>query len=154
MRRSVAGTFALLIAATAIPGCNPGATAEPTIAPTVSASAAMPSAPSTQSPGALPSVPDLPAGMPVMSDAEPADALPADPGLIARWTVDAIGPDVYAFYLDALPTAGFAIQDEFPGGNVAVIRFSTPDGTTLDLSLVGEGDGNRTRIDLGLPEGP
>jgi len=152
MRRSVAGTFALLIAA-GVAGCIPGATAEPTVSPTLSASAA-PSAPPMESPGALPSVPDVPPGLPVMPDAEPADPLPADPGLIARWAVDAIGPDVYAFYLEALPAAGFAIRDEFPGGNVAVIRFTTPDGTTLDLSLVGEGDGNRTRIDLRLPEGP
>ena len=36
----------------------------------------------------------------------------------------------------------------------AIIRFSTPDGTSLDLTLVGEDGGDRTRIDLRLPEGP
>jgi hypothetical protein len=79
---------------------------------------------------------------------------PAEPLAIARWTVDATGPDVYGFYLDALPAAGFVVRDSFPGGNVAVIRFTTPDGDTLDLSLVGEGDGEQTRISLRLPEGP
>jgi hypothetical protein len=68
--------------------------------------------------------------------------------------VDAIGPDVYAFYLDALPAAGYVIEERFPGGNVAIIRFSRPDGTSLDLTLVGEDGGDRTRIDLRLPEGP
>ena len=84
--------------------------------------------------------------------AEPAAP---DPGVMARWLVDAIGPDVYRFYLDALPEAGFVVTDRFPGGNVAVIRFTTPEGSSLDLSLVGEGEGSsRTRIDLRPPEGP
>ena len=79
---------------------------------------------------------------------------PTEPGSIARWMVDAIGPDVYTYYLHALPAAGFAIQGRYPGGNVAIIRFTTPNGDTFDLALVGEGDGDQVRISLRLPEGP
>jgi hypothetical protein len=97
-------------------------------------------------------MPDVPVGLPVMPGADPAEP---DPGVMAGWLVDAVGPDVYRFYLDALPAAGFAVTDRFPGGNVAIIRFTTPDGITLDLSLVGEGEGSlRTRIELRPPEGP
>jgi hypothetical protein len=149
MRRSVAGTIALLIAI-ATTACVPAATVTPRATPSAGTPTSVPS----ESQGSLPSVPGLPAGLPVMPGAEAVDPQPADPGHLARWTVDAIGPDVYAFYLDALPAAGFVIEERFPGGNVAVIRFSAPDGTTLDLALVGEGEGDRTRIDLRLPEGP
>ena len=153
MRRSVAGTFALLIAIAAA-SCVPAATIEPSSTPLAGGSAGTQAANPTESPSALPSLLDVPAGLPVMPGAQTVTAEPSDPGHIARWMVDAIGPDVYAFYIDALPAAGFVIEGRFPGGNVAVIRFSTPDGTTLDLALVGEGDGDRTRIDLRLPEGP
>ena len=153
MRRSVAGTFALLIAIAAA-SCVPAATTEPSSTPLAGRSAGTQAASPTESPSALPSLPELPAGLPVMPGAQTVNAQPSDPGHIARWMVDAIGPDVYAFYLDALPAAGFVIEGRFPGGNVAVIRFSTANGTTLDLALIGEGDGERTRIDLRLPEGP
>ena len=96
----------------------------------------------------------MPDQLPVMPDAVPADPPPTERGVIAGWTVDAVGPEVYAFYLDALPAAGFVVTERFPGGNVAVIRFTTPDGDTLDLALVGEAAGERTRISLRLPEGP
>jgi hypothetical protein len=73
--------------------------------------------------------------------------------VIARWTIDAIVPEVYRYYLDALPAAGFAIRGRYPGGDVAIIRFGVDDGTTLDLALVGEGAGSSTtRIDLVLPD--
>lgn len=151
MRRSVAGTFALLIATIAT-GCGP-TQASPASAPSGESAAANPSsAAATNSPSPSVSLPEVLAGLPVMPGAEAADP---DPGVMARWLVDAIGPDVYRFYLDALPAAGFVVTDRFPGGNVAVIRFTTPDGSSLDLSLVGEGEGSsRTRIDLRPPEGP
>ena len=153
MRRSVAGTFALLIAAICTAGCvGASSSRAPTPSPTVSASAIPASVPANASPAVIPSLPEVPAGLPVMPGAQPDDP---DPGVIARWRIDAIGPDVYRFYLDALPAAGFAVTDRFPGGGAAVIRFATPEGTTLDLSLVGEGEGSsRTRIDLRPPEGP
>jgi hypothetical protein len=152
MRRPVAGTVALLIAIAAA-SCAQGATIEPSSTPLGTASAGLQTAFPSISPSGLPSQPDIPAGLPVMPGAQVVNAQPADPGHIARWMADDIGPDVYAFYLDALPATGFVIEERFPGGNVAVIRFSTPDGTVLDLALIGEGDGERTRIDLRLPEG-
>ena len=155
MRRPVAGTFALLIAAATAAACSaPGGSAEPTSTP-VASGVASPSTTSTAgTPTPLPSQAAVPDGLPVMPGAVAADPPPAEPGVIARWTVDAIGPEVYAFYLDALPAAGFAIKERFPGGNVAVIRFTTPAGDSLDLALVGEDNGDRTRVSLRLPEGP
>jgi hypothetical protein len=152
MRRSLAGTAALLIAAAAAACTAPGATAEPASTPV--AGAASPSTtPALGTPTPIPSLPAVPDDLPVMPGAVTADPR-TEPGSIARWTVDAVGPEVYRFYLDALPAAGFAIDGRFPGGNVAIIRFTTPEGDTLDLALVGEGGGDRTRISLRLPEGP
>ncbi|HEY8177516.1 MAG TPA: hypothetical protein VIH19_02865 [Candidatus Limnocylindria bacterium] len=155
MRRSVAGTFALLIATTTAAACSaPGATAEPTRTSVASGAASPSDTPSWGTPSALPTLPAVPDQLPVMPEAVPADPPPTEREVIAGWTVDAVGPEVYAFYLDALPAAGFVVTERFPGGNVAVIRFTTPDGDTLDLALVGEAAGERTRISLRLPEGP
>jgi hypothetical protein len=157
MRRSVAGTFALLIAAIVTAGCGPiqssQATAPSGTPPSGGSTPAIPSsAAATASPSPSASLSQVPAGLPVVPRAEPVDP---DPGVIGRWEVAAIGPDVYQFYLDALPAAGFVVTDRYPGGNVAVIRFATPDGTSLDLALVGVGeDSSRTRIDLLPTEGP
>ena len=132
MRRSVAGTFALLIATTTAAARSvPGATAEPTGTSVASGAAPASDTPSRGTPSALATLPAVPDQLPVM-----ADAVPADPPL------------------DALPAAGFVVMERFPGGNVAVIRFTTPAGDTLDLALVGEAAGKRTRISLRLPEGP
>lgn len=156
MHRSAAGTIALLIAIVVANGCaGAGATTTPIATPTASIPAQPTTTPSSASPSAVPSRPPIPAGMPVMPGAEPADPATIEPRVIAQWTVDAIGPRVYQYYLDALPAAGFAVRGRFPGGNAAIIRFETPEGMTLDLALVGEGEhGRRTRIELVLPEGP
>ena len=154
MRRSVAGTVALLIAAGITAACTaPGATAEPTSTPVATGMASPSTTPAAGTPTPAPSLPAVPDELPVMPGAVAADPR-TEPGSIARWAVDAIGPKVYRFYLDALPAAGFAVDGRFPGGNVAIIRFTTPSGDTLDLALVGEGDGDRTTISLRLPEGP
>jgi hypothetical protein len=154
MRSYAAGTIALLIAAMTAGACvAPGATGDPTSMPAASgvASPSMTLAAGTPTPA--PSLPAVPDGLPVMPGALAADP-PTEPGSIALWTVDAIGPDVYNYYLDALPAAGFAIQGRFPGGNVAIIRFTTPGGDTFDLALVGDSDGDQVRISLRLPEVP
>jgi len=148
MRRTVAGTLALLIAVVAS-GCTPGATADPT--PTTPATTTATPATAWESQASSPSLPAVPAGLPVMPGAQQTDP-PTAEGVIARWIVEAIGPEVYQHYLDALPAAGFVVEDTFPGGNAAVIRFAAPGGMTFDLALVGEGDGGRTRIDLRLPD--
>jgi hypothetical protein len=153
MRRSVTGCSSVLLVTVAVWGCVPAATVEPSATPLATASTGTRSMLPTGSPGSSHPA-EVPAGLPVMPGAEAVDAQPAEPGHIVRWMVDAIGPEVYGFYLSALPAAGFVVEGRFPGGNVAVIRFRTPDGTTLDLALVGEGDGERTRIDLRLPDGP
>jgi len=153
MSRSVAGGFALAIVAVTTAGCGSmPASGQPVSSRAGSVAASPSSALATASPSPAPSLPEVPAGLPVMPGAEPTD-----PGLgvMARWQVDAIAPDVYRFYLDALPAAGFVVTDRFPGGGVAVIRFSAPDGKTLDLSLIVEGEGSSgTRIELRPPEGP
>jgi hypothetical protein len=152
MRTSLACGFVLAIAAMTAGCASAPASGQPTSPPPSGISAKPSSSSSTASPSPSPSMPDVPVGLPVMPGADPAEP---DPGVMAGWLVDAVGPDVYRFYLDALPAAGFAVTDRFPGGNVAVIRFTTPDGITLDLSLVGEGEGSlRTRIELRPPEGP
>jgi hypothetical protein len=153
MRRSAAGTVTLLIATTTAACTAPGATAEPTSTPVASGPATPTTMPAAGTPTPVPSPPAVPEGLPVMAGAVATDPQ-MEPGSIARWIVDAIGPEVYKFYLDALPAAGFVVHGRFPGGNVAIIRFTTPGGDTFDLALVGEGDGDRTRISLRPPEGP
>jgi hypothetical protein len=150
VRRFAAGTIALLIAAGTAGGCSvPGDTARPSASPLATVIAQPSASASPPSPSPVPSLPALPASLPVMPGAEAVDPATIEPGIIARWTIAEIGPRVYEYYLDALPDAGFAIEGQFPGGNVAIIRFTAPDGTALDLSLVGEGEGGRqTRIDL------
>jgi hypothetical protein len=67
---------------------------------------------------------------------------------VASWTSTADGARVYDFFVDALPAAGFHIEQLAPGGEAAIIRFSSPGNLQFELSLSAEGDG--TRIDLRL----
>jgi hypothetical protein len=69
-------------------------------------------------------------------------------GLTASWTSDALPPEIYDFYLDALEDAGFGIDLEGPGGGAAIIRFHAADGTAYQLSFTGSGP---VVIDLGPP---
>lgn len=154
MFRIVAAAISLLVVAVAAGCSGPDLTAEPiaTATPNLSAASSATAAPEFPSPSA--SLPDVPAGLPIMPGAVADGAAASEPGVVARWMVHAIGPLVYRYYLDALPAAGFFVEDRFPGGNVAIVRFTSPDGTTLDLALIGEGDGSQTRIELVVPEGP
>lgn len=87
----------------------------------------------------------MPGGFPVH---ESMTARAAGPGLTASWISDALPPDLYGFYLDALEEADFVIDLAGPGGGAAVIRFHASDGTAYQLSLTGSGP---VAIDLGPP---
>ena len=91
----------------------------------------------------------VPEGFPVFPGAESVTP-PAEAGLVARWIASADGAEVYDYYVEALPAAGFAIEQLYPGGDAAVIRFSLPDGHLLDVSLTAGGSG--TQVDLRLPD--
>ena len=135
----------LVLLATLLAGCaGPAATAtgpasqSPTGAPIESLAA---------NPSAGASLPPMPAGFPVhraMDEVEP------DAGYIAAWTHDALPPDVYAYYVEELPAAGFVVDLEGPGGSVAVIRFHAPDGTPYQLDMYWL-DTNLGRVTLGPP---
>lgn len=135
----------LVLLTTVLAGCaGPAATAtgpaspSPTRAP-VESLASFPSAVAT--------LPPMPAGFPIhpsMREVEPED------GYIAAWTHEVLSPDVYSYYVEELPAAGFVVDLEGPGDTVAVIRFHAPDGTPyqLDMYLL---DMNLGRITLGPP---
>ena len=67
--------------------------------------------------------PPMPAGFPVPQGAEPALLDPDDPTMIGHWFVPTMGYNVYNFYVDELPGAGFPIEGRYPGDNAAIIRF-------------------------------
>lgn len=131
------GTATCLLAIV-LAGCaGPGATASgpATTSQSPGASVASPPAGASAEASASPAhAPAMPAGFPVHDSMEQADV---PPGATAAWTSDAIPPDLYAYYLAALPAAGFEIDLEAPGGTVAILRFHAPDGTPYQLDLNG-----------------
>jgi hypothetical protein len=94
-------------------------------------------------------LPEIPAGFPIMRGMVVDDALPSEPGLIARWTTEANGAEVYTFLEDALPAAGYRVDMMGPGDSVAVIRFTPPGGEQLQIDLGQAGAG--TFMELRLP---
>jgi hypothetical protein len=122
-------------------GCATGGSS----APSRSASTSFSSEPSrsavvrTPLPSAFPAVPGA-VRMPVPDD---------DPGLIAWWESDQAGSAAYDFYADALPAAGYPIVGLYPGGEVAIIRFSGPDREVWQMVAHGTQDG-RTAIEIRL----
>jgi hypothetical protein len=126
--------------------CGPAATATSSMGTAATATDIPTPSPSS---GASP-LATVPAGFPIMSGSRPVKPLPDDPRLVARWTSDSNGAQVYAFFVEALPAAGFRIGQLAPGGDAAIITFSAPGGSQFALSLTAEGAG--TRIDLRLPD--
>ncbi|HET6746002.1 MAG TPA: VOC family protein [Candidatus Limnocylindria bacterium] len=100
---------------------------------------------SASSEGPSSAVPD---GFPVIAGAGSV-TFPADRNLLARWLTDANGAQVYDFYVEALPPAGFEIEQVAPGGAAAVIGFRAPDGRLLEIALTASDGG--TQIDLRVP---
>ena len=140
--RLLAVAIAACLTACALPGAT-GSLGE-------AATATPPSSPSARTSAGVSDTPAaVPEGFPVGPGAEPVTA-PADANLLARWVTDENGADVYDFYIEALPVAGFEIEQLVPGGAAAVISFSTPDGEVFDVALTASDGG--TQIDLRLPE--
>ena len=142
--RAIHAVFGAVIAiALSLAACAPPATTNPASqgAPTAT-SAPIDSASVAATP--LDAVPD---GYPVFPGAE---SVPPDLGSVARWFAPADGAEVNDFYERALPAAGFRIEQRFPGGAAAVIRFSGPDGQLFDVALTASGSG--TQVDLRLAE--
>ena len=75
-------------------------------------------------PGSSEGRPPLPSGFPVMDGAVPLPLPAGDPGLIALWESTEAGSAAYDFYVTALPAAGYEIVGLYPGGGVALIRFT------------------------------
>jgi hypothetical protein len=143
VRRLLLGCgFVLLLTACS----GPLATGTTSLQPVASASSTIGASKSPHSSAS----PIVPAGFPVLPGSQAVTSLPDDPQLLARWTAAANGAQVYAFYLDALPAAGFEIDQLAPGGEAAIIRFSPPGGPRLQLSLTAQEAG--TRIDLRLAD--
>lgn len=142
---------AICLLTTVLAGCaGPGATASglATATATVSAAAQTAGDGSGASLEASPSVaepPAMPDGFPVHDSME---RVGTPPGATAAWTSGAIPPDVYDYYLDALPDAGFEIDLEAPGGTVAILRFHASDGTRYQLDMNGS---DPIAITLGAP---
>jgi hypothetical protein len=126
--------------------CGPAATATSSVG-TAATATAKPTASATPS---VSPVATVPAGFPIMSGSRAVEPLPREPRLVARWTSEENGARIYDFFVEALPTAGFQIDQLAPGGDAAIIVFSAPDGSQFSLSLTADGGG--TRIDLRLPD--
>lgn len=89
----------------------------------------------------------LPDGFPILPGAM-AIALPADdPALIALWETDQLGSAAYDFYVAALPAGGYPIVGLYPGGEVALIRFTAEGGEVWQMVAHGTA-GGRVRIEI------
>jgi hypothetical protein len=93
---------------------------------------------------ALPPVPD---GFPLMEGMQPIAT--DEPQVIAAWRTVANGAQVYAFFEEELPAAGYEVDVAGPGGAVAVFRFRPPGGDQLQIDMYAQGNG--TLVELRLP---
>lgn len=114
----------------------------------VAGQASAPATPTAASSAAAQSPPAVPDAMPIYPGAW--EVTPANGWAIAGWTADAEPPDVYRFYVEELPLAGFTLENAAPGGTVAIIRFTDADGTRYQLDLTGV---DPVQIALGAPHG-
>jgi hypothetical protein len=121
---------ALLLAGCMGPGLGPGSV-QPSDPPGASASATQTTAADATS---VPTAVPMPAGFPVHSSMVPVEP---EPRYIAAWESDELPPEVYAFYLEQLSQAGFALDLAAPGGEAAIIRFTAPDGIAYQLDMTG-----------------
>lgn len=92
--------------------------------------------------------PPLPRGFPVMDGAVRMPLPSDDPGLIALWESAETGSAAYDFYAAALPAADYPIVSLYPGGGVALIRFSVQ-GEVWQVLAHGATDG-RVAIEVRL----
>jgi len=116
--------------------------------PDSSSEVAGPSASSKGSPSVVLRKP-LPDGFPVLPGAVAVPLPEDDPGLIGLWVSEAVGSAAYDFYAAALPEAGYSIVGLYPGGEVALVRFSVPDGEIWQIMAHGTPDG-RLAIEVRL----
>lgn len=138
----------LLVVAAA---CGTGETTEPTLNPSLGASPPASAGPMSSSASASSSASQsaaaivLPDGFPVMPGAV-ADDPPRHADAAASWQTDAVGPQVYDWYVENLPPAGFPIDGLYPGGEAAVILFSTPGGQALQVAITRSGAGTAFEV--------
>jgi hypothetical protein len=92
----------------------------------------------------------LPAGFPVMPDADPSH-LPNDASVVARWMVPVVGSAAYDFYVKELPAAGFTIVGTYPSERAALIRFRDPRGRIWQLLVELVGDRTQVTVQTDRP---
>jgi len=144
MRRSailVLVQLAILVAGCSVAGSGSPSDDEPAQGSSPSASAGPSSSVVERRP--------LPNGFPVPPGAVAVAMPPDDPGLIGLWEGDQVGSAPYDFYVAALPAAGYPVVGLYPGGEVALIRFSAHGGEVWQMVAHGAGDG-RVAIEIRL----
>ena len=146
MTREQESHVAFVILAVVLAGCLPVEGGSPSAGASVTVASASGAVASTESTHPRRPLPD---GFPVLPGAVPI-AMPAnDPGLIGLWESDELGSAAYDFYVAALPAAGYPIVGLYAGGDVALIRFGSPDGGVWQMVAHGTRDG-RVAIEIRL----
>lgn len=146
-RSSPALPAGLLLALAAVTACTAGPSTDGGPTPSASRWSTTPAISSSSAPAV-----ELPAGFPVLPGAASEELLPTDePGIIARWSSDQVGPVAYNFYVAALPAAGYPTTGLYPGGAVAVIGFETPRAERLELVLTLRNGGTQIEVRLAQP---
>jgi len=141
-RRMISGPITVIVLAAAVGGCVDGPPATATASPgspatspgsPISPPTAAAVASATGTPGARA---ELPAGFPI-PDGAVRTAAEGDEDLAARWTAEITGAAAYAYFVAALPAAGYGIEELIPGGTAAIIRLLGSGGEPWILILTG-----------------